>query len=260
MRLTGLDLWFWALGFGGYLALLVVLVGRRRVRHLPIFTGLIALSTTRTVDLYLVAHYGTKQAYFYNYWCFGIADTALELAVVYELASRIFRPLGTWAPDLKRSALWLVAGSFAVASALTWLAAPSASSWKEVVVIKGTLFSAALMGQLFVAMVALSATVGLPWKSHAARIAQGLGLYSIVDILIEAGHNLFGVAYKSQVDMALTHARMVSFLVCIAYWIWAVWQEEPEPRELSHQMRMQLAAFQQGSGYDVALLRSWRNR
>lgn len=41
------------------------------------------------------------------------------------------------------------------------------------------------MSELFVGMLSLSVTVGLPWKSHTTRIACGLGIYSGICVLIE---------------------------------------------------------------------------
>ena len=69
----------------------------------------------------------------------------------------------------------------------------------QVVVIKGNFFSSVAMSELFVGMIALSVKSGLPWKTHVARISQGLGVYSIVDLVIETGHSYFGVGQNTQV-------------------------------------------------------------
>ena len=95
----------------------------------------------------------------------------------------------------------MVVASITVAAGLTTLADnPPAKTWLAAVLIRGNFFSSALMSELFAGMIVLSVTVGLPWKPHAARIAQGLGFYSLVTILTEAGHNIFGMERTSRIS------------------------------------------------------------
>jgi hypothetical protein len=67
MHLTGLDLLFWAAGFLENLGLLFVLWYRRRAERFPFFTALITLVVIKSIVLYLVLRYGTKDGYFYTY-------------------------------------------------------------------------------------------------------------------------------------------------------------------------------------------------
>ncbi len=46
-------------------------------------------------------------------------------------------------------------------------------------------------------MMALSIDARLPWKTHVAKIAQGLGAYSLIGVLIETGHSYFGSQAES---------------------------------------------------------------
>jgi hypothetical protein len=208
--------------------------------------------------LYLTFRLGTRHAYFVTYWSLAILDVALQLAVVYEMASHVFRPLGRWARDVHRGFLWLLGGSIAVASLLTWMAAPAAHSWQEVVVIRGSFFSAALMSELFVGMVAFSVIAGLPWKTHVARISQGLGAYSIVCILIEAGHSYSIITPGTPTYVMLSHIRMAVYLVCITYWIVMLWRNAPRPKDLPDKMNRQLSLLQSRVAYDLYRIRSWR--
>ncbi|MCU1253133.1 MAG: hypothetical protein JWQ49_6162 [Edaphobacter sp.] len=258
MHLTGLDLLFWAASFFGHVALLVVLFLRRRARTFPLFTTFICANILRTISLYLIARFGTKATYFYTYWYLAIFDVGLQLGVVYELASGIFRPVGVWTKDIRRSFVWLGCLSVAVAAALAWLASPSTRLWMQSVMIKGNLFSAALMSELFVSIIALSVTVGLPWRTHITRIAQGLGVYSIIDVLLEAAHSYFGLGRDTRVYEALSHMRIAVYLACITYWIIMLWREAPQPRELPEQMRRDLLALQERAEYSLQSLRSRR--
>ncbi len=63
----------------------------------------------------------------------------------------------------------------------------------------------------------LSGMAGLPWKTHVARIAQGLGFYSMVGILTEAGHNVF--SRDSATYQTLSYLRMTTYLLSASYWI-----------------------------------------
>jgi hypothetical protein len=244
MHLTGLDLLFWAAGLVAHLALLLVLLICRRFRVFPIFTAFIISNIGRTAALFFVQFYGTKTGYFYTYWSLTAFDVVLQLSVVYEMYSLTFRPFGRWAPDLRGAFVWLAIVSIALAVGLTWLATPHARLWLQVVVIKGSFFSAACMSELFVGMLVLAVRSGLPWKTHVARISQGLGVYSIIDVLIEAGHSLFGVVRDTRTYTMLSHVRMSVYLVCVAYWIVMLWRNEPEARKLPENLRGQLIHLQ----------------
>lgn len=260
MHLTDLDLVFWAAGFLSHIILLFVLWLRHRARTFPLFAALIATDVVRTVVLYLVLHFDTRHSYFVTYWSLAVLDFVLQLAVVYEMFSQVFRPLGEWAQDVRNGILWLVCGSLVVASWLTWLAVPQTRYWVQTVVIRGSLFSSALMSELFVGMIALSVTAGLPWKTHVARISQGLGVYSVVDVLIEGGHSYSGLADGSKIYIVLSHLRMFTYLVCVVYWIVMLWQEAPESREMPAIMSGQLFTLRRIVDYDLRKLRSGRRR
>ena len=256
MHLTVLDLFFWAAGFLENLGLFFTLWYRRRARDFPFFTALITLNLLRTIVLYLVLRLGTKQDYFYTYWSLTILDTILELCIVYEIAGRVFRPLGGWARDVRGILLWLVSMSIIVALGLSWLASPPAPTWMQAVVTKGNLFAEALMSELFILMMALSISARLPWKTHVAKIAQGLGAYSLFSVVIEAGHTYFGVGREVPTFVLLSHARMAAYLGCVNYWIIMLWRREEPARELTENMRERLFTLQRRVEYDLQDLRS----
>jgi hypothetical protein len=256
MHLTGLDLLFWAAGLGAHLILLSTLLIRRRFRVFPFFTAFIVANVLRTAALYVVELYGTKASYFYTYWSLALIDTVLQLSVVYEMYSLTFRPLGGWARDLRGAFVWLVTVSIAVAAGLTWLATPHARLWMQVVVIKGSFFSSACMSEFFVGMVVLAVRAGLPWKTHVARISQGLGVYSIIDVLIEAGHSYFGVSRNTQTYVTLSHIRIATYLSCVAYWIIMLWRNAPDSKRLPDHMRGQLIQLQNIVDSDLEMIRA----
>jgi hypothetical protein len=257
MPVNGLDLLLWAFGFAGHLALVCVLLLRHRAPRFRAFTALIFANVVRTVLLFFLRTRG-QGPYVAGYLGMDLVDVSLQLAIVYELASSVFRPLGRWASDVRSPIGWLVAGSLGLASVLTGLAVPTAGIWEKTFITRAGFFSSALLSELFLGMVALSVTVGLPWKTHAARIASGLGAYSILDVAIEAAHTLHGAWFGWQALDVLTLIRMALYLACLGYWIVTLWQDEPAPEKLSPEIQERLRHLQGRVAYDLYTLRNWR--
>ncbi len=259
MHLTTLDRLLWAAGFSEHCALLAVLLFRRRAGSFPVFTTLIAVNILRTGILYSTLRFGSSESYFYAYWTFGMLDVALQLAVIYEVAAHVFRPMGVWAPEVRRFFAGLAAASVVLASLLTRLATPSTRTLRLAFVIRGNFFSSALMSELFVAMVALSVTVGLPWRTHVARLAQGLGVYSMFGILTEAAHTYFGNGPSSSTYAFLSHVRISLYLMCVGYWIVAFALKEPVPRKLPEHLHHELLEVQRRAALVLQTMRVTRS-
>jgi len=217
-----------------------VLFGRRRARTFPIFTTLISANILKTIVLYFTLRFAPFQVYFNTYWTLVIADVALQLGVAYELASLVFKPLGAWAPDVRRTFIGIIAVSLVVAAGLTWLASPPARFWQQRIVIRGNFLTSVLMSEFFVALVVLSVTLGLPWRTHVARIAQGFGIFSIFGIFTDAAHNLLGAHYYQMVS----HLEIELYLAVVAYWIVTLAIQEPEPRKMPEELRLELRDLQ----------------
>jgi hypothetical protein len=262
MHLSHLDSLFWLFGLVGHLALLFVLLFRRRAGSFPLFTAFLCSSVLGTIVLYLIYPNGTRRsypyAYFYTYWGFAALDLLLQLGVVYEIASYVFRPVGSWAVDVRRRLVGLVALSICVAIALAWVSSPRAYEWTEALAMRGSLFSAALFAELFVGMTALSVTAGLPWRTHAARIAQGFGVYSIFCIAVEAGNSYFGLANGTTASMTMTRARMLLYLFCLVYWIVTLWRPEPQPERLPDGIESHMELLRQQTAASLQMLRGKR--
>ncbi len=258
MPLSVLDRLLWVLGLAGNIILFAVLLGRGRARFFPAFTALIAASVLRSAILFSTNRWAGEHTYLVTFVCANALDDLLQFAVVYQTASQVFRPLGRWAPDARRVLPVLVWASLFVAAGLTWLATPVTAVWAFNFMLKADFFCSVLMSELFVGMVALSVTVGLPWRTHVARIAHGLGAYSVVDVAIGAGHSLYSTGYDPQVQTALTYARMLVYLSCLGYWIVTLWQAAPQPRELPPALRQHLRALEAQLADNLGTLRSWR--
>lgn len=260
MYLTHVDLVYWAAGFMGHLVLLLVLWYRHRAREFPIFTTWIASNLARSLVLALVEHFGGRAAYYYTYWSLAVVDMALQFGIVYEMYSKTFRPLGVWATDVRGAFSWLLALSLVFAAALTEMARPHTRLLVQGITIRGNLFSSAWMSELFVGMIALCVRVGLPWKAHVARIVHGLGIYSLLGVVIEAGNSYFGLDRNLTAYAALSRFRMTLYLCCLLYWSVTLNKSAPGAREMSADMHDLLVRLQAKAERDLQLIRAWRQR
>jgi hypothetical protein len=245
MNLGKLDLLFWAMSFVGNVALLLVLLFRARFRNFPIFTALITLNVVRTITLFLIRWHSAQSAYFYTFWSLAVVDMGLQFGIVYELSSKVFRPLGEWAPDVRKSAvIWLIA-SIVLASLLALIPKPPSQFWMQELILKGSFFSAALMSELFVGMIVLSAVAGFSWSSHLAKIAKGFTVYSIATMVLETANTWLGLGGSGHIYDDLSRIRIAIYLCCVAYWIVALWRDTPPARKMPDHVSQQASAISQ---------------
>ena len=245
MRLTNLDILYWAAGFIGHLILLLVLIIRGRTRSFPMFTSLIVLNVVRTIILFGITHLGTHRHYFYTYWSLAIVDVILQFAVIYEIASSIFRPRGDWATDIRKSIFWWTLFSVFIASFLTWIPEPASRFWVQVVFLKGSFFTAVLECECFAGMIALSWVAGLNWTSHSVRIAQGLVPFAAATLVLETTNTYFGLNNSGELYIALARIRMTVYIFCLVYWIVFLWRNASPPRKMGLKLNQQVSAINQ---------------
>lgn len=245
MNLSELDLLFWAMSFIGQVALLLVLLVRGRFRNLPIFTTLVTLNVVRTIALFLIRWHNAQSTYFYTFWSLAVLDVGLQFAIVYELSSKVFRPLGEWAPDIrKRFPIW-VSASIILTSLLTIVPKPASHFWIQELILRGSFFSAALMSELFVGMIVLSARAGLTWSSHIAKVANGFTVYSIATLILETANTWLGLGGSGHTYDDLSRIRIAIYLCCVAYWIVALWRNAPPTTKMPDHVRQQVSAINQ---------------
>lgn len=260
MNLSGVEEFLWAACFVANCVLLAVLFRRHRAAGFPIFTLLIATYIVRTIVLYpLALRFGVVSwPYFLTNRAFEFADEAIQLVVFYELVVHVFCPTGVWARDTRRAFRWLVAASFLLALALTLVASPSAIRWYQRYLLRSNFFISALMSELFIGTMVLSATAGLPWKTHVARIAQGFGAYAVICLVLETVNNYVGLGAGNHVYSLLSNGEAFAYLGCAGFWIVTLWQEAPAPRELPDAMLMQIYTLQRRVESDLSRIRNWR--
>jgi len=255
MHMTPLDIFLWVVGFLNNSILLVVLIAKHRARRFPIFTSMIALLIFHTITLSCIHRYARPIAYYNAYWVFASIDLVLQLLVLYEAASKVFCPGGTWAPGIRRTFLWMIAASFTMAAALTWLCEPAKTTLIGTITQRGGFAASILVSELFVGMIVLSVTTGLPLRTHVARIVQFLGAPAIVGILIEALQTYFGhfrgpefFEFLAHIQIGVNTATEIFLIVTLA-------RNAPEPRALPAQLYRQLLHLNHQTGLALAYLR-----
>lgn len=258
MHLTALDNFLWVVGFLDYCVLLAVLIGKHRARRFPVFTSMAVFYNARTILLFLIHHHGSTAAYRDTYWSLAFVDVALQLAVLYEAASKVFCPGGQWAPGIRRTFLWIIAASVTVAAILTWLCETPVTTLLGTIFQRGDFFSSILVSELFVGMIFLSVTSGLPLRTHVARIVQGLGVPAIAGILIEALQTYFGHTKSPTVYNLLTHIQAFTNTATQLFLIVTLAREAPEPRTLPPQLHRQLLQLNHQTDLALAYLRLGR--
>src|SRR5258708_35492393 len=115
----------------------------------------------------------------------------------------------------------------------------------QVVLLKGSFFSAALMSELFVGMMALSSIAGLSWSSHVAKIAKGLALYSVATLVFETANTSLGLDGNDRTYGELSRLRMVLYLCCVMYWMVSLWRNAPPARRRPELVRRQGSVISQ---------------
>lgn len=117
-------------------------------------------------------------------------------------------------------------------------------------------FSASvLMCELFLGIVALSVTTRLPWRTHVARIIQGLGVCAIVGILIEALQSYFGFVRGTGTYRFLSYFQLGTNIAAQVFWIVAMLRTAPESRALPPQLYRQLLFLNRQTDLALANLR-----
>ena len=243
----------------GLLILLLILVAKGRVRSFPIFTLFVVEEMLWTIGNFLFALRPPSMAHARFHRSMGMVDEVLQLFVFYELAKHIFCPTGKWAKDVRQTFLLMLAACFLAAFALTAVDHPIGNSPLQVFIMRTYFLSAVLMSELFVMTAILAAIAGLPWKTHVARIAQGLGAYSLICVVFDLIISYTGVPHHHKLYLRMFDLRHLIWLTCELYWIVALWQEAPEPRELPEEMRMQIYSLNRRVERDLGRIRSWKS-
>jgi uncharacterized protein YacL len=257
MNLSVLDDVFWAAGFIGHAALLIVLLIRRQLRKFPIFTCLIGYQALDTIALFLVSRYGTHHGYAVTYWTADVIDFLFQLALIFEIARVVLRPTRTWVRDARSSFILAGAIGAAIALILSLTVKPLSPSTLGIWEIRENLFTALLDCELFLAMLYASNRLGLEWRNHVMGLAQGLTAWAFGAVVSDMAHIILG---WSREFLILDHLLMCLYLAVLVYWIFTFWRPEPKRAPLSSEMKDYLVALHTRVQYDLEKVIAVRDR
>ncbi len=248
MNSASLENFLWAASFVGHAALLIVLLVRRRWRGTPVFTAAICYQLLESALLFVLSRHAAAHTYYVAYWTLAVGDYGLQVALIFELARIVLRPVGMWVRDARRGFLaWSAAGTL-LAAGLAMTVAPPAMKGVDLWDARALVFTSLLTCELFLAMSASANRLGLAWRSHVMAIGQGLTVWAAIALLGDLGHVVLGPG-KSFV--MLDDLREFAYLGVLAFWTVSLWLPEKARAPLSPDMQEYLVALHRKVQYDL---------
>ncbi len=242
MNLSAFDYLMWAVGFFADAVLLAVLLYRRRWKGFPVFTVYIAFGTTVTVLDYLFFRFGSLSLYKQFYWYLDAADFVLQLGVIWEIASIVLRPTGTWLQDARKQFIFWGGAGILFAAALPLLVSPPAGLWQWRLEIRLTLFSSLVVCELIAVVTRTSKSLGLGWRNHVMALGNGWTVWSVSVSLGNGLQCYFGTHHYFK---GLDETKIVVYIAVTIYWIVQFWREEPARRPISPELQAYIEALHQ---------------
>ena len=247
MKFSTVDNALWAASLIGHVALVLILVWRRKLREFPVFSAFIAFSALRTILLFFVYRFGTNHQYFLAYWITGGANYLFQVGLIVEIARNVLRPTGRWVLEARKSFLIWAAVGLGIAAIMAYELGPSQSKGLELWDTRITVFTALMTSGLFLAMMTAANRLGLRWRSQVYAVGQGLFLWSSIALLGDVAHTALG---WNREFVVLDHVRMFAYLAVVVFWGITFWFPEKERAELSPEIRAYLVAAAARLEYD----------
>ncbi len=216
----------WAASFGMNVLLLAVLVAKKRWRVVPWFTGWILFSILTTAVLYVGRRFGSAGMYRGLYWGSAFLDVALQLAVIGEIAGFVFRREGAWLGNTRKKLMGSAVATTAVAVLLSLSITPAASSPRDALYSRASLFVTILVTGLFLAVVAVSQQAGVSWQNLVIREGLGFLVINLVSFVTDTLHAYWRTAEHFG---DLEHLRITFYIGTLAYWIVVFWLPDKTP-------------------------------
>ncbi len=242
----------WAYGFLQNLALLLVLLSRGRARLFPVFTGLIAFGTLRTIVLFLVyKEVGRHHGYALIYWWAAAIDLLLQAAVVYEIAKNTLYRSSEWILGTKARFLRFASAAPVVGLLLSLTMTPAARNGLDAWDARANLFITATMCVMVSAVMTVSRQIGVGWNRLVLRYGAGLVVWSLASFVTGSLH-----AYWRTINdfSVLENLSNIVYLLVTLYWIVIFWGSDSgrlnSERELSGEYRNRLMQVARRTGSD----------
>lgn len=234
----------WTITFAAQLVLLIVLLGRDRIKRFPWFTLSIVLMAIRLLASRLLFGRMPTVALSAIFIAMAAVAAIVGFLVVVEMARRAFAPVrrGIW---LTYALLVLVVGGGILAAWGPWPA------WKTLAVdsLMGLLRAVQLAAQridmlvdlltveLGLLVVLLGRRTGAGWRTHTQRVVIGLATASLAQLSVEGFWQLIAhtAVPHSQAEYErilglrdkLFNANGAVYIAVLIWWIACLWMDEP---------------------------------
>jgi hypothetical protein len=256
MNFSSLENVLWLSTFVGQVILLMVLLFRRRWSGFPFFVMFIGLSCIQDIGGFVAYSIGSRQLYNLVYWGGFVLITTLKIALVFEIARIVLRATGTWVRDARLTFFLVGLVGALAAFGLAYALHPVGSTFLVSLEIRVQLFASLLFCEIFLAMMFAANRLGLVWRNHVMGLGQGLGVWALISVGVDAAHGYFGVNHSFS---TLSNVQALTFLTAVIYWTATFWFEEPERKPLSPEMQKYLVALHQKVQYDATQVSSMQN-
>lgn len=239
-----LDSLFGLAGIVAEAAVLGLLLYRRVWRTLPVFCLYMAWGMASDACATVVLHF-YQASYLTFYFATTVLDSALEFAVLVELAWSVLRPIRA---SLPRVALLVVAGMVVVLGAAIWPFAVIPgfgnlpAEWHLLMHIEQT--TSILRVLLFLGLIGCSQLLSIGWRDRELQIATGLGFYSLVSLAVAVLHTHQTMAAQYRL---MDQIEVAAYLCSLCYWGVSFAQHPAERRAFTPQMQHFLLAVAGGA-------------
>lgn len=240
----------WTLNFAAELVLLVVLLGRDRMRRYPWFSASIVLMTLRLLAEELLAGRLAQLLYQEVLIVIGDLSVIMGLLVVVELARRAFASASRSMWIVNTIGLLVVTGGVLV----FWGPWPAAKDLAldsllgrlrlmQTVAMKGELLLAMLAVGLGLMVVFFGRRFKAGWGSHTQQIVIGLSMVGFsllllqgsVQSIVRSAHPRTQEEYQHVVAVVgnLVNANRAVYVAAVLWWIYWLWRDEPGSVEIA---------------------------
>jgi len=261
----------WTLTFAAHLVLLVVLLGRDRLRRFPFFTANVALVAFRLLTSKLLFGRLPQVTMLEGVILSAVVGVVLGLLVLFELARHAFSP--------SRRSTWITGAIvvMAVGAAVlkfygpwpAWEQVKSGSPFQllQLIAQKGSLLVDVENIAVGLLIVALGYRFGSGWRSHTQRIVIGLSTASLGQLAIQgiwgaiaqsaSPHSMEEYNHVIALRERLFNANSALYVAVLVWWILSLWIDEPgtvraePPQETEIEGEGEPSALEPGSGESV---------
>ena len=201
-------------------ACVVAFVRQQRWKQYPIFFAyavceLVSFLVAYTLGCLLLRSLVSSDTYQWAVVFAEVLSTAVQLAVLYELADQLILSRSLLRATLRSLLRWSGAVLLLIAAALTALLAhPGMDRAVSVFEMLNFASNLIVVGILFVLLL-FSHALQVPWRSLSAGLALGFGITSGLEMASSALVSVLGGKSLIPVDVI----RMSAFLICAAVWL-----------------------------------------